>query len=240
MAKNYAKRDFKKRAPTKAKTSLGWLWLVTGILIGGFGFGLIFLKKNVTVIESPQQATLAVAKPVIHKPQPPVQKAATEDKTSYDFYTMLPNSPATSKTDEAAVPVVKPTKPLAEAEQTMLSKTTPAPPLVNNTNSEPSDLAAMQNTQPTIKEKPVKKALDDGTRYSLDAGSFDSYELADAHKAELAMSGFDHVHIESSVTGSNKTHYRVIIGQFKTKNEATTVQNALTSEHFTADLITSP
>jgi len=265
MAKNYAKRDFKKRPPAKAKKSFGFLWLVTGILIGGFGFGLIFLKKNVTIVDAastPKEVVKASKPPVSHATHPPTpdaKTANTDDKTRYDFYTMLPNSQAATPED-ASLPQVKPVKNLAEAEQSMLSKTnvppaaplatTPTTPTVNAPprkvadSAEPNDLTALESIQASAssanKTKAVKKVLDEGTRYSVESGSFNSYELADAHKAELTMAGFDRVHIESYVKGDESTHHRVLIGQFKTKSEAVTVEKNLENDHFPAELITSP
>lgn len=284
MAKNYAKRDFKKRPPAaKAKKSFGFLWLLTGILIGGFGFGLLFLKKNITVVaEAPSEHVKPVKHPVAPAATSPpeVKTAVAEDKTRYDFYTMLPNSQATTNTTNAPPVVPKPVKTLAEAEQSMLSKTPTQPqqqqqqqlqlppPAASDdtaveatiksiatkttTSSEPSDLTALENSHPdgghpdgshldaASKAKAVKKPADDGTRYSVESGSYSSYELADAHKAELTMAGFDHVHIESYAKGDDSTHHRVLMGPFKTKNEAVAVEKNLDSNHFSAELIAIP
>lgn len=264
MSKNYAKRDFKKRPPARKASNLGWLWLVTGMLIGGFGFGLFFLKKNVTVVEQP-----VTPEPVKKEKAKVALKAAdntsNEDKTNYDFYTLLPNSsaPATTATPTSAEsPPAKNTKPLAEAEQSLLSKntsalTTPAskPPgtMVNTASSnpeatEPSELASFQNpptkdskeasSQETL-SKTAKKPVDAGVRYSIEVGDFEDYDQADTRKAELTLAGFNHIHIETYMKG-DATHHRVLIGHYKSKSEAESLQKELQDNNFSAQILTAP
>ncbi len=263
MAKNYAKRDFKKHSVRKAKNNLGWLWLLTGILIGGFGFGLMFLKKNITIVTSAPTAPILPTKtaPAVVK-QTPVAKTTTDDKTRYDFYTMLPNSPVQNQTvsDAPAIeaPALKVAKPLDQAEQSMFHQTSTAAPVKPNTMTapiktpsapnmpaaentspaEPSDLNALKNTPVAAKPAP-KKPLDEGIRYNIDTGSFNRYELADAHKAELTMAGYARIHIETYVKG-NETRYRVLVGPYKTKTEADMQQKSLATEHFSNALIITP
>lgn len=283
MSKNYAKRDFKKRTPRKkSRHNHGWLWLITGILIGGFGFSLVFLKKHAPVIEQNIANQPASEHPAStanrHHPAKTTEKSSNaDDKASYDFYTMLPNRQVQS-TDATNAPAseessVKPTKPLAEAEQLLLTKAnaalpqassmTPNPtttmptatPVTQTSNavtpetarktivtavkaqsdsSEPMDLTSFKNTT-----KNTKKPIDDGTRYSLDMGSFDSYEKADMRKAELLLAGFNRIHIETYLK-NDTTWHRVLIGHYKTKSEAEQTQNELDSNHFQAQIISSP
>lgn len=285
MSKNYAKRDFKKRTPRKkARHSHGWLWLVTGILIGGFSFSLVFLKRHTPVTEQNTQSQPASEHPAStasHHPAKTTEKSSNaDDKASYDFYTMLPNrqvqntdSTVAAAAPTSAEPSVKPTKPLAEAEQLLLSKTNTALPQASSTmpnaatttpaaepvaktsnvitpetahktianaakaksdSSEPMDLTSFKNTTKT-----TKKPIDDGTRYSLDMGSFDSYEKADMRKAELLLAGFNRIHIETYLK-NDTTWHRVLIGHYKTKNEAEQTQNELDNNHFQAQIISSP
>lgn len=285
MSKNYAKRDFKKRTRKKSRNNHAWLWLVTGILIGGFGFSLVFLKKHVPISEQSVSNNRAPAHPAStaahHAAAKSVEKSASnEDKTSYDFYTMLPNRQVQSTNSSTVAPAsptseppVKPNKPLAEAEQFLLTKTnaaapspsstaaipTPAPvsapalPKVTNAaaptepvrkavtakteTGEPMDLTSFKNTLASA--KPSKKPVDDGTHYSLDMGSFDSYEKADTRKAELLIAGFNHIQIETYLK-NDATWHRVLIGHYKAKSEAERTQKELNDNRFQAQIISSP
>lgn len=263
MSKNYAKRDFKKRSPTKQSSNLAWLWLVTGILIGGFGFSLFFLKTRVTVVESGAEPVKLKIAPTPTAPAPVHAKTpvpSSEDKTSYDFYTMLPNTQPNSTSTHPTSKTLTPAKPLAEAEQTLLTKNTtpqptttpqtsvtsiptaaPAPAVMKkiDTSIEPTDLSTFKNS--TSETKPTKKPLnlDDGTRYTLVVGSFDSYEKADTRKAELTLAGFTRVHIESSIKNETTWH-RVLIGPYKNKNEAESIQKNLEEANYSAQLSATP
>lgn len=281
MSKNYAKRDFKKRTHKKSRNNHGWLWLVTGILIGSFGFSLVFLKNHVTVPEHSVSSKPAPAHPAStpahHQSAKSVDKSAgNDDKTSYDFYTMLPNrqvqsanSTTVATASATSEPPLKPNKPLAEAEQFLLTKTNtalntqvnpskasaavaePVSPkaatvlteaahkatTAKTETGEPMDLTSFKND--AANPKPPKKPVDDGTHYSLDMGSFDSYEKADTRKAELLLAGFNHIQIETYVKNETTWH-RVLVGHYKAKSEAEHTQKELDDNHFQAQIISSP
>ena len=102
-------RDYKHRAQRqpKKKPLPAWLWLLTGLLLGGFIVGLVWLRGQSEVVggdwvgaepDRPPQGR-SESSPVVEVPPPP--------KPRFDFYNMLPEM-------EVVVPVEELTRP-AEA-----------------------------------------------------------------------------------------------------------------------------
>lgn len=95
-------RDYKHRAQRKPskKPLPGWLWLLTGVLLGGLVFGLAWLKGQSSDAggewvgakpDRPPQGKVAVA-PRVEVPEPP--------KPRFDFYNMLPKMEVVVPDDE--------------------------------------------------------------------------------------------------------------------------------------------
>ena len=74
------KRGATKKSEKQKKIS-GWLWLITGLLVGLFVAFLVFLQGQ------PKQETI-VKKEVITKPK--VEKSQDSKTLDYDFYKILP------------------------------------------------------------------------------------------------------------------------------------------------------
>lgn len=100
-------RDYKHRAQRKPKKKPvpGWLWLLTGLLLGALIMGLVWLQGQSTdaggewvgaAPDRPPQANPA-ARPV-EVPPPP--------KPRFDFYNMLPKMEIVVPEEELAAPVV--------------------------------------------------------------------------------------------------------------------------------------
>lgn len=115
MAKDYkhVSESRLKSKTTKGKTQIakssnkslpGWLWMVSGLVIGSFVSFLVFLKMNVEVAETETKQT--VKQPVVKSTpevKPRVQEKASEpEKDRFEFYSILPErevSVPANKTD---------------------------------------------------------------------------------------------------------------------------------------------
>ncbi len=97
-------RDYKKRAPkryhsAKKEAISPWKWLLSILLIAGFGSFLFFLKSSPSESET-QQVNLALPDPAQRKEEQkaksqkqaekPKQKTQADSKPKFDFYTILP------------------------------------------------------------------------------------------------------------------------------------------------------
>lgn len=95
-------RDYKHRAQKrKAKKPLpGWLWLITGLLLGGFISGLFWLKGQTADVGGGWVGAKP-DRPPQGKPKP-TRRAETPSppKPRFDFYTMLPKMEVVVPDDE--------------------------------------------------------------------------------------------------------------------------------------------
>lgn len=266
MAKNYAKRDFKNRSSRRSSSGgFGWLWLITGLLLGLFGASLFFLKKHVVIVEESQAVAASSANPapVAGAPTPSkvktklvTKKAATDGATAnssdvkYDFYTMLPKMQVQngSTQDNATPPPPKPTKPLAEAEQSMLtaqSMATAAPPAAATpsttaaTATSPTPATKAASATPATKTAVAPVSPTATNNYLVDLGSFDNFEKADARKASLIMAGISNAKIESTIK-DGVTWYRVIVGPFKNRASAEKVLATAQGQQISGTIATVP
>lgn len=108
-------RDYKHRAQRKPKKKPlpGWLWLLTGLLLGGFIVGLVWLRGQSepggsewvgAAPDRPPQAPPAQRSPAQAPPPPPPR---------FDFYNMLPEMEVVVPLEELEEP-----PPVRQADQT--------------------------------------------------------------------------------------------------------------------------
>lgn len=228
-------------APSSKKHPI--LWMLTGLLIGIFICSLFFLKKKVVVVEKPAEPTqTASAHQLKHKIKTPDNKKPhTETAEQYDFYTMLPKMQSNQTEAPPAAPPPHPTKPLALAEQSMLSPetkpetvATPAPINTEHTQTAASPVvqkntvASPTNTE-TVTPSPSKK-------YIVVSGDFDHYEAADAKKAELVLAGITHAKVES-YSSNGTTHYRLNLGSYANKTHANKIVAQLQAAQLSGTII---
>ena len=96
-------RDYKHRAQKrKAKKPLpGWLWLVTGLLLGGFITGLFWLKGQSDDVAGGEWVGAKPDRPPQGQPQPARRaEVPPPPKPRFDFYTMLPKMEVVVPDDE--------------------------------------------------------------------------------------------------------------------------------------------
>ena len=84
-------RDYKHRAQKKPpkKPIPGWLWLLTGLLLGGFIVGLVWLKGQ-SVDVGGEWVGARPDRPPQGASQPAARAEVPPPKPRFDFYNMLP------------------------------------------------------------------------------------------------------------------------------------------------------
>lgn len=239
------------RSAPARKPVPGWIWLASGLVIGGFFVFLAQLEPGRDEIKrtpagKPETATTA-------KPAQPV----TPPKPKYDFYEELtkaspnpmPGSQPTPEQVQAAeaaraqallegrtppprLVMAPPAAPAAAA------ASTPAPPPAGaqppkTTAAAPAATPAPPKAAPTPPVKPpapapappAPAAAAPSGRFYLQAGSFASHDQAESARAKLILLGQD-ARIESGKVG-DKTWHRVVVGPFTSRPQADSAKKQL-------------
>lgn len=183
-------RDYKHRAQTRpVKRPLpAWLWLLTGILLGGFVVGLVWLDGQSTgpgaewVGAIPDRVPQDTPEPVrrVETPAPPIPR--------FDFYNLLPEM-------EVVVPDAEPAPP----------------PVVPDVEPEPAVATAGPEPVPPASAPPASP-----DSYLVQVGSFKRSADAESLKARLALLGLE-ANIVSARIGASDTRFRVRSGPFHGK-----------------------
>ena len=84
-------RDYKSRAHPKPKKTQtpGWVWFITGLLVGLFAAGLAWLKLAPPMGDR-QRPQTAASQPKQAAPKPKKEQKPLPPKPRFDFYTVLP------------------------------------------------------------------------------------------------------------------------------------------------------
>ncbi|GAB6390040.1 SPOR domain-containing protein [Stutzerimonas marianensis] len=195
------------QAPSK-KPVPGWVWLVCGLVIGGFIMFLMNLEPGRDEVKRNKET----AKPK-EQPKRPTQAAGESVKPKYDFYTLLPESevilppeePApTPPTPPAAVTPEEAAKIDAARAEAALNGQTPPPP-------------------PTVAKAP-------STQFFLQAGSFRQKAEAERVRAQVILLGQD-VRIEN-VTVRDEVWYRVLVGPYRDRDQLGAAQKTLSASGY--------
>lgn len=199
----------------------GWMWLVSGVVIGGFVSFIVYLKLNVPLEDIAQQIKTeqaeVVPKVVKDKSQKPVNSTEVESLNSkqnqFEFYEKLPNQR-----------VFLPENNEAENNKTMNPMSREIPSEVSRELSNkvpiPNAVSGEQgkdnlNTRPQFNpnNKPETHSKIRQYAYTLQVGSFLNFKDADKRKANLAMLGVgSRIH---AIKMSGKTRYRVMVGPYE-------------------------
>lgn len=108
MTRDYAKKNRPAPRRNRPKSQVpGWVWLFTGLVLGGF---IVFLARltDVDVPEQPKQTAPAPTPKVVEEPKP---KEEGTPKPRFDFYKLLRES-------EVIVPATEPSESQANNGQT--------------------------------------------------------------------------------------------------------------------------
>jgi len=181
------------QAPAR-KPVPGWIWLVCGLVIGGFLVLLANLEPGREDVKRPQPEPKRTATTPAKTSQP-----AQPSRPKYEFYTLLPESEVVIPPDALPPPTEqKPVSPeeaaridRERAEAALAGKTPPPPPLVSKST----------------------------TQFFLQAGSFRQTNDADRVRAQIILLG-QNARIESGKVREELWH-RVLVGPFATREQLT-------------------
>jgi len=196
------------QAPSK-KPVPGWVWLICGLVIGGFVMFLMNLEPGGDEIQRDKETAKAK-----EQPKRPASGSGQQVKPKYDFYTLLPESevivpPETPKPEEPTPPPTPVTpeeasKIDAERAEAALNGQVPPPP-------------------PTVAKAPAMQ-------FFLQAGSFRQKAEAEKVRARIILLGQD-VRVEN-VTVRDEVWYRVLVGPYADRDQLGNAQKTLSASGY--------
>jgi hypothetical protein len=180
-------RDYKHRAQKKPpkKPLPAWLWLITGLLLGGFIVGLVWLKG---------QSVDAGGEWVGAKPDRPPQGATRSAKSTevppppkprFDFYNMLPEMEVVVPDDELEDEPATAVRPASTPAATYLVQ------VGSFRRTEDAERLKAQLALLGIEAKVVKAKISaQDTRFRVRSGPYAGKEALNSARARLANNGF--------------------------------------------------
>ncbi|WP_417776311.1 SPOR domain-containing protein [Stutzerimonas xanthomarina] len=194
------------QAPAK-KPVPGWIWLVCGLVIGGFIVFLMNLEPGGDEIKRAKDT----AKPK-ELPKRSPSTAGQPAKPKYDFYTLLPESEVILP-PEAPKPEPEPAKPVTPEDAAK----------IDAARAEAALNGQVPPPPPTVAKAPV-------TQFFLQAGSFRKKPEAEKVRAQIILLGQD-VRVEN-VTVRDEEWYRVLVGPFADRARLDQAQKALSASGY--------
>lgn len=192
-------RDYKHRAQTRpVKRPLpAWLWLLTGILLGGFVVGLVWLDGQSTgpgaewVGAIPDRVPQDTPEPVrrVETPAPPIPR--------FDFYNLLPEMEVIVPESEIKKPRVKPAAPDSPTTTAPASTTAGTFYLQVGSfrNAEQADnlkaKLAFSGFETVIHKATIEINGKSETFHRVRVGPFNNLEAANRSREKLITSGID-------------------------------------------------
>ncbi len=190
-------RDYKHRAqrkPTK-KPLPGWLWLLTGLLLGGFIVGLVWLNGQATD-PGGDWVTAKPDRPPTGKPSPSPKAAEVPDppKPRFDFYNMLPEMEVVVPEEE----LDQPAAPRPNAEPTTAKPERYLVQVGSFRRTEDADRMRAQLALLGFEAKVVSAKINDkDTRYRVRSGPYQGAPAVNAARKRLADNGFNSIVIRA-------------------------------------------
>ncbi len=223
MTRDYAKRPKRpaarntRRQPSR-KTLPGWLWLVSGILVGALVMTVIHHSRDPGTPQVVETRPGPVAEPDNGAPRP-----------RFDFYTLLKESESILGEDETPPPqsaaLPSPTLPPAtQPEVATEEEAAPSAPTRNATaatDTSPASPPAIVEQAPLETPPPAPaptpapqpRTAAAGEVYLLQAGSFKSAEDADNLRVRLLLLNMQ-ARVETVSPRPGETWHRVQVGPF--------------------------
>ncbi|MHB0766431.1 SPOR domain-containing protein [Stutzerimonas sp. NM35] len=194
------------QAPAK-KPVPGWIWLVCGLVIGGFIMFLMNLEPGGEEVKRNKETP----KPVREQPK---RTSPTEQppKPKYDFYTLLPESEVILP-PEIKQPEPPPSKPVTPEEAAKIDEARAQAALNGEVPPPP----------PTVAKAPV-------VQFFLQAGSFRQQAEADRVRAQIILLGQD-VRVES-VRVRDEPWFRVLVGPYNSREQLNAAQKTLAASGY--------
>lgn len=202
--KKGAKSRPQARQAAQGNGTPGWVWM-----LGGFLPGLVLAVLVHLHHESEQGLSGASGGGGDDESAAQDAAEAGNDRPRFEFYELLSEM-------EVAVPD-EPVTPRQRASDT------PPDELTDDT-TEPAE-----TPDPLADPAEESEPGDDGSRYLVQAGSFQSHEDADSMKAHLAMMGVE-AEIQSVEVDGGETWHRVRIGPFDDRERVEQLRQRLRSE----------
>lgn len=223
MAKKATKpRGANKYTPPEKSNAPAWIWLIAGVLIGGFIMFLMKLEPKKEI--RPPQKTTEITQ-------------SKNNKTEFIFEKILSGKEPN-------------TAPLTEQQRKDLDGQRAAA-LLNGQQPPVTPVAAVATQKPTTAVEPQKPIAPSAgvekptqvatitpltkTSFFLQVGAYPSKDGAESIRAQILMLG-QNARLETFTT-NGKTWYRVLVGSFTTKETATQAQKKLSSNGFKQTII---
>lgn len=194
------------QAPAK-KPVPGWIWLVCGLVIGGFIVFLMNLEAGGDEIKRTKDTAKSKEQPKRSSPT-----TGQPAKPKYDFYTLLPESEVILP-PEAPKPEPEPPKPVTQEEAAK----------IDAARAEAALNGQVPPPPPTVAKAPV-------TQFFLQAGSFRKKPEAEKVRAQIILLGQD-VRVEN-VTVRDEDWYRVLVGPFADRARLDQAQKTLSASGY--------
>jgi len=213
-AKVSAKRaraiETSRKSPEEKAGLPGWVWLTSGVVIGGFISFIVYLKLNVSSdIDFIENNVKSIASPDgensagDNKPS----EQETERKNTFKFYEFLTNQKDTEISREE--------KSSDSSSDTRVNE---------SASGEKSKEVVNSRADSIQKKEPLGSYI-----YTLQVGSFLNFKDADKHKANLALLGIgSKIH---SIRTSNKIHYRVLVGPYNDLKQINEIDSLMKSNN---------
>ncbi len=238
MSKDYAKKTKKSASKVRQRNHTpGWVWLLTGTVLGAFIMFLAHLSGIAPVTPVSTKDTVSVD----------TKTEKNIPKPRFDFYKLLkegevivPGDMPTPESDAIpATPSETPTTPVTDADtvdaidiDTTDTNTTPA-------NAEPStitnDRVLIEDAQPAIANNNGNNKVNQASKpatsahqqvYLLQVGSFKSREDTDRLRAELTLLNL-HTQVEAVAVRNGEVWHRVIVGPFYSTSQLESARSTL-------------
>ncbi|KJH84186.1 SPOR domain-containing protein [Pseudomonas sp. KSR10] len=192
------------QAPAK-KPVPGWIWLVCGLVIGGFIMFLMNLEPGGDEIKRAKDTPKPKEQPKRHPPT-----TGQPVKPKYDFYTLLPESEVILPPE---APKPEPPKPVTAEEAAK----------IDAARAEAALNGQVPPPPPMVAKAPV-------TQFFLQAGSFRKQAEAERVRAQIILLGQD-VRVEN-VTVRDEDWYRVLVGPYANREQLGQAQKTLSSSGY--------
>ena len=234
MAKAKAKpRGANKYTPPKKSTAPGWIWLVAGICIGGFIMFLMKLEPKQDIRTAPKTTATVTAKDK-NKTNKPEMKYVFSEMLSGDNG----NQPVITEEQRKQLDGERALDLLEGRQPQVVPEPTVRPPIAANqqvTRPIQQPQANQTNATPSAPTQVATITPPARMNFFLQAGSYPTQSGAESVRAQILMLGQD-AKLETAVS-NNRTWYRVLVGPFKSRDDASKAQKQLSSNGINQTLL---
>lgn len=202
MTRSRRRSATKRKSPAKRNQSNipGWVWLLTGVVLGAFVMFLFYLKDV--------------------PPLPAVKESSIQESGSQESALSSAQSTTEASTKNSTDRSASGNQPPKET----TSDGAPAPDFVFYQLLKENELVV--ETDPTVSEQAALKALN-SVEYIIQAGSFRNYDDAERLRAKLILNDLP-TKIDSKTVGESTWH-RIMVGPFRNRPMTAKARGTLAS-----------